>query len=352
MPFAGFFCELSGAAISPAECLACARSGAPGCEVGSPAIIAGIIRNQRKPDFALATASDKRQDLHLDHGFSVTELLSCPRKIRLLAEHDWWEKPSQLYYAYRGNLMHAEAERYLTEDALAAGETRLFWFMRFDGQVIGLSGQPDLLLYDPAAGGWKILDYKTIKEIPNRTLRYYCPNSHELIHETPYRLRGKSVNCERCNNRHPLEEVRVEELPPQPRGSHALQLQFYVLLMEKNLDSIAKAINQRISATDHAAPIPSDAPILGAELVYLDMSGQKRIPVELLPRSERLELLKQRLALHIQAELPGILTTPSELWQCDYCPIRKVCSDLYGAPVGKEMSTTPSPAVQAETASE
>ena len=80
MPFAGFLCELSGEAISTDSCLACARSGAPGCEISSPAIIAGIARNQRPPDFALAAASDERQDLRLDHGFSVTELLSCPAK--------------------------------------------------------------------------------------------------------------------------------------------------------------------------------------------------------------------------------------------------------------------------------
>ena len=77
MPFAGFLCELSGEAISTDSCLACARSGASGCEIGSPAIIAGIARNQRPPDFALAAASDERQDLRLDHGFSVTELRAC-----------------------------------------------------------------------------------------------------------------------------------------------------------------------------------------------------------------------------------------------------------------------------------
>jgi hypothetical protein len=77
MPFAGFLCELSGEAISTDSCLACARAGAPGCEIGSPAIIAGIARNQRPPDFALAAASDERQDLRLDHGFSVTEMRAC-----------------------------------------------------------------------------------------------------------------------------------------------------------------------------------------------------------------------------------------------------------------------------------
>jgi len=171
MPFVGFICLVSGESITPQACLICARSGAPGCEIGSPAIIAGIIRGQRPPDFALAAASDERQDLRLDAGFSVTELLACPRKTRLMAGHDWWEKPTRLYYAYRGNLMHAEAEKYLVEDPLAAGEARLFWFMRFSGKTIGLSGQPDLLLYDPLLSGWKIVDYKACQVKPIAVIR-------------------------------------------------------------------------------------------------------------------------------------------------------------------------------------
>ena len=337
MPFAGLICEASGEAITPQACLLCARSGAPGCEIGSPAIIAGIIRGQRPPDFALAAASDERRDLRLDAGYSITELLACPRKTRLMAEYDWWEKPTRLYYAYRGNLMHAEAERYLSEDPLAAGEARLFWFMRFSGKIIGLSGQPDLLLYDPSLRAWKIVDYKTIKEIPSRTYRYICPISGETISETPYRVRGKSLNCAWCNERHPLEDVRVEEHPPQPRGSHALQLQLYTLLVEKNVRRIAQAVNRQLSEAGSQLSIQADAPVIAAELVYLDMSSQKRISVDLLPRSERMELLKERLALHIQDDLPAILTNPADLWQCDYCPVREICARLYGDPVGKEL---------------
>jgi hypothetical protein len=55
MPFAGFLCEHSGKAISSTSCLACASTGAPGCEIASPAIIARIARNQRPPGFALFT---------------------------------------------------------------------------------------------------------------------------------------------------------------------------------------------------------------------------------------------------------------------------------------------------------
>jgi len=150
-------------------------------------------------------------------------------------------------------------------------------------------------------------------------------------------VRGKSLSCAWCNERHPLEDVRVEELPPQPRGSHALQLQLYALLVEKNVARIAQAVNRQLSEAGSQLSIPAEAPVIAAELVYLDMSGQKRIKVELLPRPERLELLKERLALHIQDDLPAVLTNPADLWQCAFCPVSEICARLYGGPVGKEL---------------
>ena len=63
MPFKGFICEVTGEHVSPDHCLACARKGAPGCDVGSPAIIAGIWRHQRPINYALDSAQDMRQDL-------------------------------------------------------------------------------------------------------------------------------------------------------------------------------------------------------------------------------------------------------------------------------------------------
>jgi len=46
---------------------------------------------------------------HLD-GYSATETLGCLRKVRLEKEYDYWLKPSELYWAFRGQLMHAIAE--------------------------------------------------------------------------------------------------------------------------------------------------------------------------------------------------------------------------------------------------
>jgi len=335
MPFKGFVCELTGDAIAPEDCLACARKGAPGCEVGSPAIIAGIARHQRPVNYALGIAQDQRSDLSLDAGFSVTELLSCPRKQRLLQQEDWYEKPSKLYYAFRGTLFHGEAELYLQSDVLSAGEQRLFWFLKFGGKTIGLSGQPDLLLFDTERGGWVLVDYKTTKEVPGRTYRYTCPVTNSVIYDVPFRVRGKNVNCPWCAAKHPIEEVSVEELPPQPRGSHVEQVQLYTLLIEKNAAALAAEVNAKAGE----GIVPPNAPVIGAELVYLDMNNQKRIPADILPREERMDLLKRKLTEHLAPGLPPILTDVAEMWSCDYCPVRPACAAYHGGRVGKEMLT-------------
>ena len=334
MPFNGFICEVTGERVTPDHCLACARNGAPGCEIGTPAIIAGILRHQRPTDFALNAAKAARPDLDLRWGRSVTELLGCARKAWLMATEQWFEKPSKLYWAYRGTLFHGEAEVYAGTDTLAVSETRLMWFVKQGGKVVGLSGQPDLLLYDETLGGWKIIDYKTIKQVPGKTYRYICNATGQVIYEMPFKVRGKNVNCPWCKSKHSLEEVLADELPPQPRGTHTEQVQLYTLLVEKNAAQIAQAVNARAGA---AQPVPENAPVVAAELVYLDMSGQKRLAVEIWPREQRIELLKERLAEHIRDEMPPILNNPPDLWQCDYCPVKAVCAMYHGAPVGKEM---------------
>jgi CRISPR/Cas system-associated exonuclease Cas4 (RecB family) len=74
-----------------------------------------------------------------------------------------------------------------------------------------------------------------------------------------------------------------------------------------------------------------------AEIVYMDMREQLRIPVELLPLDEAWKLIEQRLALFTTNSLPDILHDPEEFWECDFCPVRGVCERLYGAPVGKSL---------------
>ena len=78
-------------------------------------------------------------------------------------------------------------------------------------------------------------------------------------------------------------------------------------------------------------------PVNSAEIVYQDMAGQLRIPVELLPAEQVWALVEQRVAAHTQAELPGVITDPDQSWECDYCPSRSACESLHGGPVGKSL---------------
>ena len=75
-------------------------------------------------------------------------------------------------------------------------------------------------------------------------------------------------------------------------------------------------------------------PVRSAEIVYQDMAGQLRVPVELLPSGQVWELLEQRVELHTRTELPGILTDPESTWECDFCALHSACERLHGGPVG------------------
>ncbi len=328
--FAGFICEVTNEPILSADCLDCARKGAPGCEVGSPPILSGILRHIRPAGFSQGQAQDARADVTPDLSFSVTELLGCARKGALMQTEDWYERPSRLYWAYRGTLFHSQAEAYAQDDLTVISEQRLFWFFRLGGKTIALSGQPDLLLFDEQHKGWRIVDFKTTKEVPSRRYRYTCLTTGQVIYEVPYKIKG-NANCPHCNAKHNASEVSAEELPPGPRAAHDLQLQVYATLVEKNGAALANMLNRRLMKQ----ACPPDAPILGGELVYLDMSTQKRIQVEIRPAAERMALVRTQLQPRLAGGLPDILRNPLEAWQCNYCPVRPACESHHGGPVGR-----------------
>lgn len=101
MAFKAFICEVSGDFVAPNACLACARTGAlPGCQMTDP-VIRGILDNMR-PDEPEALVAAGYGVL------TITTLLSCPRKWRLKIECDYAEKPSSLWWAFRGQLVHED----------------------------------------------------------------------------------------------------------------------------------------------------------------------------------------------------------------------------------------------------
>jgi hypothetical protein len=76
-----------------------------------------------------------------------------------------------------------------------------------------------------------------------------------------------------------------------------------------------------------------------AEIIYMDMERQLRLPVELLPPHEAQSLLEARLALFLAPDMPAILGREA-IWECDYCPVRAACERLHGGPVGRDAVPT------------
>ena len=323
MPFQNYLCEATGEPVEPPECIHCALKGAlPGCEF-TPAILHAIAENQRPPDYANEQA-EAEFGKPVDVGVSVTELLGCPRKLRYMQREPWNDKPSSMYWAVRGDLFHRTVEMYGATEKRVVSEQRLFWFFKYQGQVVGLSGQPDLVVQREK--GWHILDYKTIKEVPTYTYRYTCSLTGKHIYDVPFRIRrGNRVNCPHCGEKHDQKDVEMQKLAAQPRGSHTAQIQLYAELVEKNAALLAGITGA-----------PADLPIVSAEMVYMDMAKAKRVEVPIWDQTARRELLTRRLKVHLQAT-PDILRNTDEVWQCDYCPVRGNCEKDFGGHVGKAM---------------
>ena len=291
--FQGFICEVTAEPVLPAECLACARKGAPGCMMTAP-VIKGILNNMRPDDF----------------GLTVTTLLGCARKARLKQDQPYWLKPSELWWSYRGQLLHNVAAQYAKDDAQAIAEQRFSMLGQANGRMGEITGQPDLVLTDLGV----LVDYKTTKRMPQPWKTYTCPATSDVIQDSQWAVRTKYIECPFCEDgRHIAKDVLVLGKPRAYQG-HIQQVSVYAVMLREN-----------------------GIPVHTAEIVYQDMAGQLRIPVELLPAEQVWALVEQRVAVHTQAELPGILTDPDQNWECDFCPARSACESLHGGPVGKAL---------------
>ena len=111
--------------------------------------------------------------------------------------------------------------------------------------------------------------------------------------------------------------------PPQARSSHALQVNLYALMIEKNAHKLANMLN-----------VPHSNKFAGAQVVYFGEKEPVRCAVKL-DRTATMNFLKVALAELIQPDLPTVLSEVDELWRCDYCPVRSVCEQVQGGPVGK-----------------
>jgi CRISPR/Cas system-associated exonuclease Cas4 (RecB family) len=292
MPFDGFICETTDEPVSASYCLDCARDGAPGCPMTAP-VVKGILDGLRPDDF----------------GLTVTTLLACPRKEQLKQEWPYHLRPSESWWAYRGQLMHNIAFDFAKEDEQAIAETRFSVLVKtVSGESISISGQPDLVLVDRA----HMVDYKTTKRVPRPWLTFTCPETGNLIREGQWAPRGTTIPCPHCNlGEHSKRKVKTTN-PPRAYRRHIQQTSLYRLLLWEN--------GIQVNST---------------EIVYQDMAEQVRIPIDMLSISQARSLLESRVALHTQDDLPGLLTDPREVWECEWCPLRTKCEDLHGGLVGK-----------------
>jgi hypothetical protein len=312
----GFLCEVTDKPVSFQDCLACSQNNPTGCPM-IPAVIHASISSIRSPDYAMKLARAAGADV----GYSVTELIACPRQTRLKAIHPWYEKPAAMYRMNRGTGYHAilsaSAEMLKAQGALFIEEQTLKWKFTYREQSILLVGTPDLVEWKP--NGLYITDYKVTGKAPFARKILICPHCGE----PGRKITERRYFCAHCQIE--LKSTQLERLYqlPQPRSSHVLQVNLYALLLEKNIAELRKQIPD------------VDATFAGAQIVYLPDDKPVRCEVEL-DREAALSFLKSRLSALIDPDLPPILDDPDEVWKCDFCAVRKHCEQLHGAPVGKD----------------
>jgi len=288
MCFAGFVCELDGRRVTVAECLACSHRrqarGENGCRF-TPPIVAGIVEGNRPRELM---------------AYSATELIGCHRRVVLKEREEYWIKPSQAYWAFRGQLGHAIVERYSGNGERAIVE------QRFYAQVGGMlvTGKPDLVYPEERL----LVDYKTTKSVPKTRKRYTCPECGGVIRENQWRARkGSRLACE-CGAQYEAgEELEPEVLPPRPYDTHVQQLNVYAWLLAQNELLVERA-----------------------QVVYLDMSEPFPIPVELWSLAKREAYVERQLRALMerdpQSGLPDCVWEDAEAnWRCRYCEVAAAC---------------------------
>lgn len=299
--FQGFVCHITHQRVSPDECLACSLAGGKkngGVELCpfTPPVVRGLIESN-EPRGLMA--------------WSVTELLGCPRKVILKQQVDYWLKPSQAYWAFRGRLAHSIVEAGHHDPGVIA-ETR--FYAEVDGELV--TGQPDIIYAERR----HLVDYKTTRQAPQAWKVYTCRECGCIIREGTYKPRkGTSLTCKECLTVYDQPDDILQVQTRRPFSSHAIQLSCYrYLVMQGWPDGKVADALQRYQ------PLQIDT----AELVYMDMSELVRVPVELWDLEDtelQLSVALQTLA-HGHEDLPaGVYDDPERKWECDYCCVSQNC---------------------------
>lgn len=299
MPFQGFRCDATvplANTVLVDDCRSCAAKGAlPGCNM-SPSIVSGIANGIRE---------------YKKDSISVTELLGCPRKRRLMIEHPYWLSPSKNWAAFRGQLVHAMLDKFSADtpsNFLADVEKRIS--ARFDG--VEITGQPDVYYPDLE----RLDDYKTTRRVPKtgvfktETRTWICPSTNKIIAQDTKAYRNKYIACSYCDDgKHVAKDcmvvdVQEEYKQAQAYDHHVAQVNIYAWMLAQN-----------------------NKPVRHASVIYMDMNEVLRVPVQLFSDDQTEHLIRQRLLVHGSRRLPPVLEAEAK-WECDYCPVQNICEEL------------------------
>ena len=160
----GFRCPEGKGNVSFRECLRCAASQKQPCQYDYPILSAMQV------------------NLNHNKGISVSSLLNCLRKVVLEAREDIYLDPSQLYFAFRGQLFHSVIAQAQKQDAVV--EQR---FERFLAGIT-LTGHPDVVYPRHR----KLVDYKSTRRVPREDEPYASHalqvNLYRYLVEPVYRI--------------------------------------------------------------------------------------------------------------------------------------------------------------------
>ncbi len=298
MPLTHLICETTGEMVTLEECAQCALARTfKECPVTYPYLKA-ILDDSGRPDF----------------GPTASQLPYCARKWRLQQEFDYAEKPTDFFARFRGNAFHHEVERYAPDGSTAEGrletlvqlpegiQTNRFVKTEY-GVFAVLSGKPDILYQDG-----HLVDYKSTARIPDGYAIYTCPETAQVVWEGDYYRYYRAPNfspCPSCGGKHDAKDIR-EVLPVQARQQHVTQLAVYAAILKDN-----------------------GKPVHSAEIVYMDMSSQVRVPVDMPDYDTTVWWMQKRMAEFAALAVPPAKDEPD--WECRYCPVNDICKQMQSA---------------------
>ena len=298
--FQGFKCHITGNHVEPDKCLACSLKG--GLTNGEPCpftppIVRGLIESNQPRNLP---------------GWSVNELVGCPRKPVLAQKVDFHLEPSKAFWAFRGRLAHSIVELAHSDDEVVA-EVRMY------GEIGGemITGQPDVVYVNRKL----IVDYKTTRQVPQPWKVYACTNCGTVIREGTFSVRkGMSLTCQECQTEYPDPKAILKVTPPRSYSGHVAQINCYRWLLAKGWPDLPAGVTW---------PYPNGVEVEAAELLYLDMSEPRRVPIELWSLEDTENYILGRLAAMNTLDADGLptgaYTEQEDAWQCDYCALQPHC---------------------------